>query len=127
MEKVSLNSYKIPNVKYDLLLVGGEPEIIMEANARIRTNRKHIGHYTIQVDVLGYTDKDNPFMELSIIGDFSLSEDLKNSAVEEITEILKKEGVPKLYQELRKCSIQIVNMLNISFPQLPEVDFSQYN
>lgn len=127
VEKVLLKSYTIPNIKYDLMLTGGNPNIQMEANVRVRTSKKDKEYSNIQIDIAGYTDKDNPFMELSIIGEFSISKEFDDEDAEERTNILKQEGLPILYQKLSDCNSQIIKILNISFPKLPEVDFNEYN
>lgn len=123
MCKVSIESYKIPNIKYDLLSLDEDLDIKMEAKVRARVSEKNKNDNKIQIDLTSYTDKDNPFISLSIIGVFSVSDEMTEEDMDEVRNALSKEGIPMLYEKLKECHSQMIKIANISYPQLPEFEF----
>lgn len=122
MSKVSLKSYAIPKIIYDIGLVDASKSTYIKTDVKIKLSKKDDDDNKMQIDVIVYTDKDTPYIKLSIIGVFAIDKELDKEDIEDKGELLKKEGSPMLYEKLRACHSEIVKKSKISFPQLPPMD-----
>lgn len=122
MNKVSIKSYIISNLSYDILSMHTDiGQFNTEAAIKLDISGEDNSKNQMQIDFKGYTDIDNPFIELSIIGTFELSDDIIDEDTEYVGKVLKEEGLSILYSKLQNCYKEIFKIANVTFPPIPDI------
>lgn len=122
MSDISIKTHLIGNLQYDILFMDTEAKrFSTEVAVRVAVGKNNADN-KIQIDFTGYTDKETPFVKLSIVGVFDLSEDLMNKSAEEVGKALKEEGFPLLYKKLQDVYKQILRTTNAKLPLIPDIE-----
>lgn len=123
MNEVSIKSYVISNLNYDILSMDADEKGFKgETSVRLAISKKDNNDNKMQIDFKGYTDKNNPFIEVSIAGCFELPKEILNENTETVADVLKENGFPLLYGELKKCCHNIFKISNVTLPDLPDIE-----